>query len=301
MLAVADLLFTTARMSRPEAALAFALADVPVFPCVPGGKRPLTRNGFHDASILGHVVHGWWRRWPEANIGMPTGRQSGVDVVDVDTKASGSGYATFQRAIDDGVAAGEFARVRTPSGGMHVYYVNSGIESPCWVSARAHIDFRGEGGYVLIPPSAVATDDGVSSYRTFSLSTARFERLDSTALRGFVDPRPATRYYTAQADRGNADALAVWVSHLREGERNRGLFWAACRLFDAGVEFPEAMSALAPVAEEIGLDRREINATVKSAWRRSGYDATIRKYAPQLPPPLPPLPRQQPGRCRSLS
>ncbi|MBD4580751.1 DNA primase, partial [Xanthomonas citri pv. citri] len=32
------------------AARELAAAGVPVFPCVPGGKRPLTEHGFHDAT-----------------------------------------------------------------------------------------------------------------------------------------------------------------------------------------------------------------------------------------------------------
>ena len=57
---------------------------IPVFPCVPGGKRPLTAHGFQDASAERDVIDFWWRRHPGANIGVPTGAAGGVDVVDVD-------------------------------------------------------------------------------------------------------------------------------------------------------------------------------------------------------------------------
>lgn len=298
MTTVAELLFATAPMSRLEAAVAFAGADLPVFPCVPGGKRPLTRAGFHDATVLEHQVEAWWRRWPQANIGMPTGRRSGVDVVDVDVKAGGSGYAAFKRAVDDGVAQGEFARVRTPSGGMHVYYPNDGAQHPCWQSARAHIDFRGEGGYVLIPPSSVVSNDGVASYRVASLTTGGVAGIDPIALRGFVDPLPPSPIRSGPADRGNYAALAVWVSHLRQGERNRGLFWAACRMFDAGATPPQAMGILTPAAEEVGLEQPEIVTTIRSAWRRSGYDAAIRDLAGYTSPETP---RRRPDPGRSLS
>ena len=55
------------------AALRYANLGIPVFPCVPGGKQPLTPNGFHDATSVARVVHRWWQRTPDANIGLPTG------------------------------------------------------------------------------------------------------------------------------------------------------------------------------------------------------------------------------------
>ena len=73
-----DLFSEVGRMPLPEAAARFAAEGVPVFPCVPGEKRPLVRRGFHDATAEPVQVAEWWRRWPAANIGIPTGAASGV-------------------------------------------------------------------------------------------------------------------------------------------------------------------------------------------------------------------------------
>ena len=64
--------------SLAAAALRYANLGIPVFPCVPGGKQPLTPNGFHDATSVARVVHGWWQRTPDANIGLPTGAPTGA-------------------------------------------------------------------------------------------------------------------------------------------------------------------------------------------------------------------------------
>src|SRR5215212_12285403 len=72
-----------------KAALVYARRGIPVFPCEPGGKRPLTYNGFWDASVDLRLVDAWWGRWPGANLGVPTGERSGLLVLDVDPRDGG--------------------------------------------------------------------------------------------------------------------------------------------------------------------------------------------------------------------
>lgn len=281
-MSIADVLLTVARLSTSEAARTFAIAGIPVFPCEPGGKRPLTHAGYLDATQDASAVSAWWRRWPQANIGLPTGPMSGIDVVDVDVKSDGTGFTAFHRAVDEGLLDGEIARVRTPSGGMHIYFPADRSRSQrCWQAARAHIDFRGEGGYVIVPPSVVVEPSGVAAYRPFSLSAAETRPIDAMALRDFVDPRPtATR--NAPGGVASADLLAHWIAKLREGERNHGLFWAACRLSEAGVHADAIVDVLGPAAARIGLDEREIERTVYSACRHTsgaGGGAGIRTFS----------------------
>jgi hypothetical protein len=256
-------------MGTPDAARAFAAAGLPVFPCEPGGKRPLTHAGYLDASQDASVVVVWWRRWPQANIGLPTGPMSGVDVVDVDVKPDATGFTALHRAVDEGLLDGEIARVRTPSGGMHIYFpADRTRPQRCWQAARAHIDFRGEGGYVVVPPSVVVASSGVAAYRPFSLSAAETHPIDAVALRNFLDPRPAP-VRNAPGAVASGDLLAHWLAKLREGERNHGLFWAACRLSEAGVHADAIVDVLGPAATRIGLDEREIERTVYSACRHT--------------------------------
>ena len=90
-------------------------SGISVFPCVPGGKRPLTAHGFQDASAELAVIDFWWRRHPDANIGIPTGAAGGVDVVDVDVHQTGSGFAAFEHARRAGFVEGWGDNKRRPS------------------------------------------------------------------------------------------------------------------------------------------------------------------------------------------
>lgn len=268
---MAEVLMATGRLPVRDAALAFARAGTPVFPCAAGGKRPLTSAGFHDASCDIEQVRAWWARSPGANIGMPTGSLSGIDVVDIDVTDEDSGFAAFGRARAAGLVEGELARVRTPSRGMHVYFPAVAARSQrCWQAAAAHIDFRGNGGYVIVPPSTLATNNGRVAYRLFSLSAAGSKPIDAVALRVFVDPRsPRTGSRPASTTFPEPSRLARWVSRLPEGERNSGLFWAACRLAEAGFVPAAVEQALAPAAETAGLPEKEVTATIRSASRRA--------------------------------
>ena len=140
---VARLLSAFGEWSIRDSALAYGEAGVRVFPCVPGAKRPLTSHGFTDATTDQRRIARWWDRWPEANIGLPTGH-GGVDVVDVDCHPSGSGFATLDRARRAGLVDGWACVVRTPSGGLHFYYpADAGRSQASWSVGETHIDFRG--------------------------------------------------------------------------------------------------------------------------------------------------------------
>jgi hypothetical protein len=267
------------------AALRLARRGVPVFPCVPGQKRPLTGHGLHDASTDPDRIRRWWRRHPDANLAVPTGRAS-VDVLDVDVRPDGSGYPAFHRLHRAGLLPAPSRLVATPSGGLHAYF--AGTDQPSSRLPRHHLDLKACGGYVLVPPSVV---DG-RRYGTIRRSTAPAGRLDWDAVRALLDPPPArpahgpARTPTGPGDRGGIAALARWVENLPEGRRNTGTYWAACRAIEHGVD---DLAPLVHAATRAGLTVDEAARTVASATRR------LRPAGP-APPAPPPPPRVGRGR-----
>lgn len=268
-----DVLAAFIRVDRSSsltfAARSLAAAGVPVFPCVAEGKRPLTRRGFLDASSDPEQVAAWWSRTPNANIGIPTGAPSGAVVVDVDVHGPHDGRAAYQRATDAGLLDGAGLLVRTPTGGAHVYFpATPGREQRSWQAATAGVDFRGDGGYIIAPPSKRLIDGNVRQYEVADIAAHSVGTVDAARLRDFLDPRPAApprAEGTSMAVDGKR--LAAWVASRGEGERNRGLFWAACRLAENGVSPADALDALGAAAHSAGLGDREITTTVRSAYR----------------------------------
>jgi hypothetical protein len=148
------------------AALEYLNARLPVFPvCSPTsstrclehgpdkhgpdgiGKTPLVAwKPYQDRLPTEHEVRKWWGLWPRANIGFATGALSGIVVIDLDDEEA---IAEAERlgGIDDGpwVTTGRV-------GGRHRYCAYRDDEPRDF--AKAHgIDYRGEGGYAILPPS----------------------------------------------------------------------------------------------------------------------------------------------------
>tara|TARA_R110000824_G_scaffold159073_1_gene333268 strand:- start:2677 stop:4722 length:2046 start_codon:yes stop_codon:yes gene_type:complete len=135
-----------------EHALEYIEAGIPVFPCQPGGKSPLTSSGFHEATVDEKQIRAWWGKWPKANIGIPMGCATGLIAVDVDGADNPwPGNPELESLLNCSVT------VETPSGGRHyIYSTPTGKVYRNTVSKVApKVDTRGEGGYLIGPHSLI--------------------------------------------------------------------------------------------------------------------------------------------------
>lgn len=251
------------------AAIQLAHLGFAVFPCVPGGKRPLTSRGFHDASADARQVRQWWRRNPDANIGLPTGHRSSVVVVDVDVHGDASGFPAFERARKIGLTDAWSWLVRTPSGGLHAYFpATNRLEQRSWQAPEQHIDFRGDGGYVIAPPSRILVAGVLRTYDVIAIAQHVPHPLDAAGLRQFLDPpRPGPPPRSMPVLGPRPDRLAAWVAGRPEGARNNGLFWATCRMAEGGHPYDATLALLSAAASQAGLPEREAETTIRSAYR----------------------------------
>ena len=137
-----------------EAAIEWAEAGVPVFP-TGEDKRPLTENGFYDASTdpdaitamfkaAGNRLHG---------IGGRMGAEAGLFAIDADTYKEGDAGAAAKAYVADLERAGLLPQTRvhaTRNGGRH--YLFRAKEFPNCKPSKG-VEVKGEGGYIVLPPS----------------------------------------------------------------------------------------------------------------------------------------------------
>ena len=128
--------------------------------CKSPGKHPLTKNGVKDATKDLVTIREWVRRYPNANIGVATGCISGVFVVDQDVKPhlSIDGCETLSGLEKTYNKLPTTLEVQTGSGGRHTYFIQpAGVVIPTVGGLLEGIDIRGDGGYVVAPPSKHAS------------------------------------------------------------------------------------------------------------------------------------------------
>lgn len=141
--------------SMYQAAVQYIKMGLAVFPLEERGKRPKTRNGFKDATTDAAQVKAWWQQWPNANIGIATGKRSGgifVIDLDIDEDKGIDGYHTLEDWQRENGKFPETWTAITGRGGYHLYFhSNSEIKNRAGIIDG--VDVRGDGGYVVAPPS----------------------------------------------------------------------------------------------------------------------------------------------------
>lgn len=135
-----------------QAAIEYAEMGYAVFPCVPGMKGPLTRNGNLDATTDVDVISEWWEAYPTANVAITT---SGLIVIDVDDKDGNKNE--WPTNPDAATSLQDAALSVTPRGGRHFIFrqpADRNWRNTASVIAK-DVDTRGNGGYILAAPSIV--------------------------------------------------------------------------------------------------------------------------------------------------
>ena len=127
-----------------------------VFPVKAESKRPLTPHGCKDAKKDPGAIRSWWRKWPDASVGVATGSISNLIVIDedVDDDKGIDGIMSMSAwETENGCVLPESARAITGRGGAHIYYHYDGKDIQNRAGIIEGVDVRGECGYVVAPPS----------------------------------------------------------------------------------------------------------------------------------------------------
>lgn len=233
-----------------------------VFPVKPGQKVPALRDWQARATTDPRELSGLFGTGQAFNIGVVTGRRSGVFVLDVDCKTI-DGRTTLARLEDRYGALPLTWAVETPSGGAHLWFADPRSRR---VGNRAGfapgLDIRGDGGFVVAPPSVI----GGASYRwshppaQHCLSEAPRWLLDLAAPQRPPIPKGLSPVVPVAGKSGLARYVAAAlvgeaqkVGCAPAGRRNQTLFQAAANLGEfvgAGVLRAELVEVSLSVAAE---------------------------------------------------
>ena len=139
--------------------LELANLDIKTFPAGPD-KKPLVKDWQGKATTDKATIERWIKRWPDANPAIPCGDINNLAVLDLDLRPDGRDG--IQAAKDLGLDLSKAFQVKTPSGGIHAYFLHREGLSNSAAHLPDGIDIRGQGGYVLAPGSVLSNG---KSYR----------------------------------------------------------------------------------------------------------------------------------------
>jgi len=223
-------------MSLAEAALWYALRGIPVFPCRPRGKEPLVEGGFHAATTDEARIREWWRRWPEANIGVPTGAASGWLVVDVDPRNGGD--ETLGGWLSKYGRWPATAEATTGGGGRHIVFRH--VEGLRCGPLAAGVDLKSDGGYIIVAPSVHPTG-----------GRYMWDGMDGADSLGRLSDPPGWLLRLAREKRPPTGSTAAPGRKIGAGRRNTELTSLAGVLRSRGAGEAELLDLLARINERL--------------------------------------------------
>jgi hypothetical protein len=234
--------------------------------CSSPAKHPRTKDGFKSASTDQNTVAQFWDQWSDANIGVRTGRVSGVFVVDVD-EAKGADLDNLFKKF----GGGEHWKTLscTTGRGRHFYFkLPIGVEVKNSASKLAlSVDVRGEGGYVVAPPSVHILGD---------LYAWEYDEQILTPPPGLLEALGETQAVTITESGliipAPKDHLVV-PEIIASGARNESLAQIAGKMRSLGFVENEITSQLLSLNERLcqpALPQNEVIAIARSISRYEG-------------------------------
>ena len=243
-----------------KAALDYGRLGWSVIPIEPRGKRPLLRwQAFQYRRADVPEIAEWFQRWPDANIAVVTGIVSGIVVLDLDPRHGAQESLEQLQGLHGTLP--ETVEAHTGGGGRHLYFAHPGDVTRNRIAMAPGIDLRGDGGYVVAPPSIHASGEPYRWARSP-------EVLYPVAL------PPWLRELVSERHPAQGNPLSHWRRLLREGvgegERNSSIASLAGLLLHDGVD-PEVVTELLLCWNAVRcrppLEESEVLRTVESISR----------------------------------
>jgi putative DNA primase/helicase len=226
------------KTSMLDVALEYVSKGYAVFPCskkMPCVKKRDGGNGFKDATRDEEQIRKWWTKWPNAQVALPTGRVNNLFVLDLDSQQA-QDYAKQWNLPET------FTVETRPTRKQLWFHQPLEIETKCSAEVlAANIDTRGDGGYVIAPPS-IHHETGMP-YRV--LKDVRYA--EASSLPAFIlRPEPNG----SKSQNGNGAGPKVAGDKIPRGSHDSELTRIAGKLRRDGMEESALAAALIEICEK---------------------------------------------------
>ena len=215
-------------------------------------------------------IRGWFKKWPDMNIGVVTGEISNLLVVDTDTA---SAIVTVNDAIPESLPV---PCQRTPSGGKHFFFLHKeGFSNRSNAGKNVGgVDIRTTGGYVVISPSITGAGHGWSWMEGLGIDEVTTPEIPSN-ITNIINT--SLSFYLCTGSQQEKAIKSAEVSEVSgsqlfvKGQRDEGLFHLANVMVKGGLEPELTLKALMILANACDppFPEKEVEEKVKSAINRA--------------------------------
>lgn len=263
-------------------------------------KKPLVKwEPYQDVPASEEAITEWWTKWPDANIGVITGAVSGIVVVDIDSAEGGD-------AIQEYIPSSTWCPTVATPRGQHLYFKHPGFGVSNNTKVIPGCDFRGDGGYVIVPPSArgaqkyewilgldeaplqVPPNTYMSTLNRALQSVTRTPNRPNSvtdSVTGVTDPPKTLTSVTQNGPKALHRVTERYIT-LQEGQRDEDLFYIAGKLARARMSeenITTVMRILAgacnPPFSEKDADEKAMSAIRRARSRDRDFSVEIREWA----------------------
>jgi hypothetical protein len=256
-------------MQPPPHAFRLAAAGYPVFP-IAASKRPTCPHSFKDAATEAADIRRLWRDHPGPLVGVPTGKVTGLFVLDLDITKHTVAAEWFERHAP---YLPETRQQTTRSGGLHLFFQHvEGLRNSAGRIALG-VDTRAEGGSIIVwqPEAWLKSSTDYASPRPLAEAP---QWLLEMAKPKPIPPAPKLEHgkISESVARRKIEGIVGAVATGKPGQRNAIAYWGACRLAELValriLGEGDAIALVVTASQQAGLPPREGAAIAASAFGR---------------------------------
>ena len=268
-------------MVKKDIFLNYLKLGISVIPCGKN-KKPIIHEwvGYQQRQATPEEVNQWFKDGDVPGIAMVTGKVSGLCIVDVDCSTNGKDIScikynktlnTLLGLVDKNI---KYIVSKTPRGGQHWWFKIPDSLPRNKQNFLDQADFRGEGGYAMLPPSVAwdkdLYDKGIYKEGSYKFDT-KFESLAEAinqldVLPPEIEKLLSTRPITSSTNEDTGQQMST--SYFMEGQRDSDLFRTAMALLDGNAPESLVREVIHRLALSCGFSDIEARVKVQSAVKR---------------------------------
>jgi Bifunctional DNA primase/polymerase, N-terminal/AAA domain len=252
-----------------QAALGYESVGFSIIPLKEKDKIPLLPSwiAFQIDRATREEIGQWWRTWPKANIGIVTGAVSGIVVIDADSPEAAASLKSILGSL-------AHVPIASTGKGFHLYFKHSGDTLNNKAAVMPKVDFRGDGGYVVAPPSVHSSG---KQYEWKKPLNDSMPSLPDAFVQLFTNP---LKNYRERFDTAGA------LNGVPEGQRDQAIFKLASKLRSADVPYDAAVELCEHAAANCIPPFSEARTKVDYVYRRYESNSVKQSQGMFWPEPL---------------